>query len=123
MLIFRYDKTFEGLLTAIFDAYSIKRFPDILLAAEETPPLFYDEIITVVTDEERSNRVWKGLQKKTIRLGPYQSYNLLVIRTPGDRPRTIQLHSQSHRRTPFHRTQFRGSQRAGTLKSLEKSKQ
>ena len=64
MLIFRYDKTFEGLLTAIFDAYSIKRFPDILLAAEETPPLFYDEIITVVTDEERSNRVWKGLQKK-----------------------------------------------------------
>ena len=64
MLIFRYDKTFEGLLTAIFDAYSIKRFPDVLLAAEETSPLFYDEIITVVTDEERSNRVWKGLQKK-----------------------------------------------------------
>ena len=51
MLIFRYDKTFEGLLTAIFDAYSIKRFPDVLLAAEETSPLFYDEIITVVTDE------------------------------------------------------------------------
>ena len=64
MLIFRYDKTFEGLLTAIFEAYSIKRFPDVLLAAEETSPLFYDEIITVVTDEERSNRVWKGLQKK-----------------------------------------------------------
>ena len=64
MLIFRYDKTFEGLLTAIFDAYSIKRFPDVLLAAEDTSPLFYDEIITVVTDEERSNRVWKGLQKK-----------------------------------------------------------
>ena len=64
MLIFRYDKTFEGLLTAIFDAYSIKRFPDVLLAEEETPPLFYDEIITVITDEGRSNRVWKGLQKK-----------------------------------------------------------
>ena len=63
MLIFRYDKTFEGLLTAIFDAYSIKRFPDVLLAEEETPPLFYDEIITVITDEGRSNRVWKGLQK------------------------------------------------------------
>ena len=56
MLIFRYDKTFEGLLTAIFDAYSIKRFPDVLLAEEETPPLFYDEIITVITDEGRSNR-------------------------------------------------------------------
>ena len=40
MLIFRYDKTFEGLLTAIFDAYSIKRFPDVLLAAEETSLYF-----------------------------------------------------------------------------------
>ena len=79
MLIFRYDKTFEGLLTAIFDAYSMKRFPDILLATEETPPLFYDEIIAIITDEERSNRVWKGLQKKIVSLGSCQSYNLLVI--------------------------------------------
>ena len=82
MLIFRYDKTFEGLLTAIFDAYSIKRFPDVLLAAEETSPLFYDEIITVVTDEERSNPGMERTSKETIRLGPYQSYNLLAIRTP-----------------------------------------
>ena len=64
MFIFRYDKTFEGLLTAVFDAYSMKKFPDMLLAEEEPPPLFYDEIYTVVTDEERSNRVWNGLQKK-----------------------------------------------------------
>lgn len=39
MLIFRYDKTFEGLLTALFDAYSLKKFPDILLA--EMNPLLY----------------------------------------------------------------------------------
>ena len=64
MLIFQYDKTFEGLLTAVFDAYSMKKFPDMLLAEEEPSPLFYDEIYTVVTDEERSNRVWNGLQKK-----------------------------------------------------------
>ena len=56
MLIFRYDKTFEGLLTAIFDAYSIKRFPDVLLATEETSPLFYDEIITVVMQSSKPNR-------------------------------------------------------------------
>ena len=37
MLIFRYDKTFEGLLTAIFDAYSGKRFPYVFRPAEETP--------------------------------------------------------------------------------------
>ncbi len=64
MLIFRYDKTFDGLLTVVFDAYSMKTFPDLLLSEEESTPLFYDEVHSVITDEARSNRVWKGLQKK-----------------------------------------------------------
>lgn len=63
MLIFRYDKTFEGLLTAIFDAYSIKRFPDVLLAEEETPPLFYDEIITVIWMREEVTGYGKDFKK------------------------------------------------------------
>ena len=122
MLIFRYDKTFEGLLTAIFDAYSIKRFPDVLLAAEETSPLFYDEIITVVTDEERSNRVWKGLQKKlsasaltsltTCWLSELPEIDLVLFRyihKAIDAPRSIELNF--------------GDPDAGTLQSLEKGKQ
>lgn len=64
MFVFFYDKTFEGLLTAVFDAYSRKTFPDVLLGEGETLPLFYDEVYTVITDEARSNRVWSGLQKK-----------------------------------------------------------
>ena len=31
MIIFVYDKTFEGLLTAVFDAYSRRTFPDLLV--------------------------------------------------------------------------------------------
>lgn len=64
MVIFRYDKTFEGLLTALFDAYFRKTFPSLLLAEEEPLPLFYEEELTVYTDEEKANRVWKGLQRK-----------------------------------------------------------
>ena len=64
MTIFRFDYTFEGLLTALFDAYSRKRFPDFLLRAEEPLPLFYDELHTVTTDLEKAERVWKALQKK-----------------------------------------------------------
>lgn len=37
MIIFTYDKTFEGLLTCIFEAYYRKLFPDILLP-EQSPP-------------------------------------------------------------------------------------
>ena len=35
MTVFVYDKTFEGLLTAVFDAYSRRSFPDLLLAEAE----------------------------------------------------------------------------------------
>lgn len=64
MNVFVYDKTFEGLLTVVFDAYFRKTFPDVLLMEGEPLPLFYDELITVVTDAEKSERVWKSLQKK-----------------------------------------------------------
>ncbi len=64
MIVFRYDKTFEGLLTSVFDAYSRKSFPDRLLAEGEPPPLFVDEEYTVVTATDKSTRVWTALSKK-----------------------------------------------------------
>lgn len=64
MVLFVYDKTFEGLLTAVFDAYFRKSFPDMLLSEGEALPLFYNEFFTVTTDEEKAGRVWRGLQKK-----------------------------------------------------------
>lgn len=64
MTVFVYDKTFEGLLTAVFDAYSRRSFPDLLLAEGEPFPLFYDEAVTICTDDAKVDRVWKGLQKK-----------------------------------------------------------
>lgn len=64
MSIFIYDKTFEGLLTALFEVYVRRTFPDALLATNEPLPLFYDEVFTVYTDSAKADRVWKGLQKK-----------------------------------------------------------
>ena len=64
VLIFFYDKTFDGLLTAIFDAYSRRTFPDRLLQVGEPAPLFADETYTVVTDPTRAERVRHGLMRK-----------------------------------------------------------
>jgi probable DNA metabolism protein len=64
MTIFFYDKTFEGLLCVVFEAYSQKLFPDALLPAGDNPPLFVDYTQTVVSDRSKSERVWTGLQKK-----------------------------------------------------------
>ena len=64
MTLFIFDNTFEGLLTSVFEAYSRRTFPDALLAEGEPLPLFCDEAFTVVSDEEKAGRVWRGLQKK-----------------------------------------------------------
>ncbi len=64
MTVFFYDKTFEGLLTAVFDAYSRKTFPDKILEEGSIAPMFMDESYMVVTQEDKSTRVWASLQKK-----------------------------------------------------------
>ena len=64
MLVFRYDKTFEGLLTAVFDAYSRKQFPERLLAKDEVEPLFVEQIHSVISETEKSQRVWTAVTKK-----------------------------------------------------------
>jgi probable DNA metabolism protein len=74
MIIFRYDKTFEGLLTAVFDAYSRKLFPDRLLSESDIEPLFTQECHAVVSSEEKSQRVWKALCKKL----PDRGDNMLI---------------------------------------------
>ena len=76
MVIFTYDKSFEGLLSVVFEAYYRKRFPDVLLGESESLPLFYDEVINVFTEEGKSQRVWAGLKKK---LSPSACSMLTVV--------------------------------------------
>ena len=64
MVVYVYDKTFDGLLTAVFDAFARKSFPDLLLAEGEALPLFCDEVVAICTDDAKVERVWKGIQKK-----------------------------------------------------------
>lgn len=64
MIIYQYDKSFDGLLTCIFEAYDRKMFPDILQAEGVPLPLFHEEVIRIITDERKSSRVWKGLEKR-----------------------------------------------------------
>ncbi|GHT77035.1 DNA metabolism protein [Bacteroidia bacterium] len=63
LLYYRYDNTFEGLLTAVFDIYYRKELPDRIVGETVEIPLF-TETHAVVTDEEKSGRVWQALQKK-----------------------------------------------------------
>ena len=64
MIVYLYDRTFDGILTAVFDAYSRKTFPNALLGEGEQLPLFCEETHMVITDEQKAKRVWTALQKK-----------------------------------------------------------
>jgi len=64
MIIYTYDGTFEGFLTAIFDCYSRKDFPvDIYSRMGEQKSLFAERY-DVATHSKKAERVWKGIQDK-----------------------------------------------------------
>ena len=51
MTVYTFDGTMDGLLTAVFDAFSLKEQPKQLLANGDPLPLFCDQTYKVCTDE------------------------------------------------------------------------
>ncbi len=64
MTVYTFDGTMDGLLTAVFDAFSLKEQPEQLLAKGDALPLFCDHTYSVTTDDEKARRVWTGLEKQ-----------------------------------------------------------
>ena len=64
MLGFYYDKTFEGLLCAVFDAFKLKKMPECLLTADDIVPLLLSESHQVEYRNSKYERVYTALQKK-----------------------------------------------------------
>ncbi len=64
MLIFTYDGTFAGLLTCIFEAYNSREFPDEIHIRGKRPVQLFAEQKEVISDNQKAERVWKGIQNK-----------------------------------------------------------
>jgi len=82
MLAFLYDKSFEGLLSAVFDAYTHKRFPDMLHGEDDVLPLTALEVCRVETRPDKVARVFAGLERRLSREG----MNNLACAWLGDQP-------------------------------------
>lgn len=74
MLYFLYDNTFEGLLTAVFDAYYRKQFPVKLTGKSSDIPLFTD-VYEVITEPDNADRVLTALRNK---ISP-SAINMLMV--------------------------------------------
>ena len=61
MKTFLYDGTFEGFLTVIFELYEKKLTLCKIEKENLYQPQMFDEVVSVISDQEKSKRVWKGL--------------------------------------------------------------
>ena len=64
MTAYTYDGTFEGLLTIVFEAYDRKAWPASIEQQHLAQPSMFGQTVVTVTDSQKANRVWKGLQQK-----------------------------------------------------------
>lgn len=75
MLVYTFDQTLDGVMSAVFDAYFRRQQPDMLMGEGEPLPLFCEEVYNVVTTEEKASRVWAGLEKQV----PKEALRLLMV--------------------------------------------
>lgn len=64
MLIYTYDGTFEGLLTAVFDSYNRGDLPTDIISKRSEQQKMFAERFEVKSDTKKADRVWQGVQKK-----------------------------------------------------------
>jgi probable DNA metabolism protein len=69
-----YDGTFEGLLTAVFEVYERKLVNVNLQKEERYTNALFTEVITVITDNFKANRVLNGLKIKLSNMGLQRLY-------------------------------------------------
>ncbi|MDR1043653.1 MAG: TIGR03915 family putative DNA repair protein [Candidatus Adiutrix sp.] len=83
MIVFVYEQSFEGLLSAVFEAFRLRLTPDALCPEGERPPLLATEIHRAPGDPEKSARVWAGLEKKLSGLALKQILYAWLSEEPG----------------------------------------
>lgn len=59
----RYDGSFDGLLTAVFERYSRRINADGVLSDKADVPMFLGDVIDIDTDEAKARRVWLGIKR------------------------------------------------------------
>lgn len=64
MKVFVYNRTFEGLLSVVFDAFTMKFFPGEIYGPDDVLPLTVTEVHTVLVTPEKPSRVFAALKKK-----------------------------------------------------------
>ena len=71
---FLYDGTFDGLLTIVFDCYSSKTLPQKIENEQTYYDNFLEDAVIIYSDYEKSERVFKGIEKNICYDALYNSF-------------------------------------------------
>jgi probable DNA metabolism protein len=82
MNIFAYDRTFEGLLTLVYESYELKLLPDKLVGLKERNSYLFFNVHEVVTHENKAERVWNGLREKVSANSIQMLYHVYLSEVP-----------------------------------------
>jgi len=88
MLIYIYDNSFEGLLTAIYEAYYERESPDKILPCFDLQLSMIDVYKSIETDLERSVKVYDSIKNKISQEALEMVYNVFLSET-GERETII----------------------------------
>lgn len=83
MLVFFFDGSYEGVFSAVYDAYTTKRFPELLLKDGDIPPLMTTETQRVLTRADKAERVQSGLERRISPEGRDDLMRVWLAETPG----------------------------------------
>ncbi|MGE4282884.1 MAG: TIGR03915 family putative DNA repair protein [Clostridia bacterium] len=64
MISYIYDNTFEGLLTAIYEAYYRRQVPEEIVPEEGFQEKLFCQNIYIETDEQKADKVYQSIKKK-----------------------------------------------------------
>lgn len=64
MLAYVYDGTFEGLLTAVYEAYYRGEGPETLVDGREMQANFLDRYVSIDTDPAKADKVFRSIREK-----------------------------------------------------------
>jgi len=62
-LVYMVEDTFDGLLSAIFNAYQARQRPDVIETAGRRQPGLFERRVKIATEPAKAERVWQGLRK------------------------------------------------------------
>lgn len=81
-LIYLYDGSFEGLLTAVFECYAYHEFPYAIEETEYGQQSLFGEYLHITTDKEKSDRVSGKIIETSGRISLYQIYLCYLSTAP-----------------------------------------